>query len=197
MIRYIRANALGKHPSKHITWDANKLPAPLLPHAGADVSPLSSPTAADRLSSHHVNVSHVPASPPPHPPSSGQVLTSQPTSNVPQSQRDDVITSSSLSSSGSRQPAAAGSSSKGVDAGATESTAISASLSISRRTGTSKVDPNLMVRDEGWFRCDPKNKECQMTLGSSFIDPVAGQYGRDDLFFLLPVPHTNAHSNRT
>lgn len=30
-----------------------------------------------------------------------------------------------------------------------------------------------MVRDEGWFRCDGSGKsECQMTLGSSFIDPL-------------------------
>ena len=58
-----------------------------------------------------------------------------------------------------------------------EEDVVSASLSFRKASEAAHLldHSHLMVRDEGWFRCDPKNKECQMTRGSSFIDPVAGQ----------------------
>lgn len=67
-----------------------------------------------------------------------------------------------------------------------------------------------MVRDEGWFRCDGTKSECQMTLGSSFIDPmlaIGQSLSRAPSFnslpnsFLWPViqfsPHTTATHPQT
>lgn len=156
-----------------------------------EVSPSLPPATTTRLlsssSSHHVNTSR------PLPlPAILPLTTSESATHVPASQTsNDVITSSSsltLTSSAGN--------------GVTQSIPAPDSPSIrSRSSGTSAaklMDPNLMVRDEGWFRCDdPANKECQMTLGSSFIDPVTGQYHRARRFilfrpyFLLPVPHSN------
>jgi hypothetical protein len=64
-------------------------------------------------------------------------------------------------------------------AGPSSSSAASFRTSISSNNGiaaSGQSDSRLMVRDEGWFRCDPKNKECQMTMGSSFIDPIVGEF---------------------
>ena len=73
--------------------------------------------------------------------------------------------------------------------------AVSASLSFHKESEAARLlldssrsasAPHLMVQDEGWFRCDPKNKECQMTLGSSFIDPSAA--GQSACALAVPLP---------